>query len=83
VLDEIERFLDDVWETVGVAQEPDRVLATIMFTDIVDSTAKAVEVGDARWRELLERHHLLVRRQLARARGKEVDTARRRLFRRL
>jgi class 3 adenylate cyclase len=51
------------------------VLATVMFSDIVDSTAKAVEMGDARWRELLERHHVLVRRQLARARGKEVDTA--------
>ncbi len=75
VVDEIERFLRDVWETVGVVQEPDRVLATVMFTDIVGSTAQAVEMGDARWRELLERHHLLVRRQLARARGKEVDTA--------
>jgi class 3 adenylate cyclase len=50
-------------------------LATVMFTDIVGSTAKAADVGDARWRELVERHHLLVRRQLARARGKEVDTA--------
>jgi class 3 adenylate cyclase len=45
------------------------------FTDIVGSTAKAAEVGDAGWRELLERHHRLIRRQLARARGKEVDTA--------
>ncbi|MFN2521529.1 MAG: adenylate/guanylate cyclase domain-containing protein, partial [Candidatus Limnocylindria bacterium] len=75
VLDEIERFLRDVWETIGAVQEPDRVLATVMFTDIVGSTAKAAEVGDARWRELLNRHHLLIRRQLARARGKEVDTA--------
>jgi class 3 adenylate cyclase/dienelactone hydrolase len=75
VVDEIERFLRDVWETSGVVQEPDRVLATVMFTDIVGSTAKAAEMGDARWRELLERHHLLIRRQLARARGKEVDTA--------
>jgi class 3 adenylate cyclase/dienelactone hydrolase len=75
VVDEIERFLRDVWETVGLVQETDRVLATVMFTDIVGSTAKAAEVGDARWRELLERHHLLIRRQLARARGKEVDTA--------
>jgi class 3 adenylate cyclase/dienelactone hydrolase len=75
VVDEIERFLRDVWEKVGVVQEPDRVLATVMFTDIVGSTAKAAEVGDARWRDLLERHHLLIRRQLARARGKEVDTA--------
>jgi class 3 adenylate cyclase/dienelactone hydrolase len=75
VVEEIRRFLRDVWETAGTVEEPDRVLATIMFTDIVDSTAKAVEMGDARWRELLERHHVLVRRQLARARGKEVDTA--------
>jgi len=75
VVAEIERFLRDVWETSGVVQEPDRVLATVMFTDIVGSTAKAAEMGDARWRELLERHHLLIRRQLARARGKEVDTA--------
>ncbi len=75
VVDEIERFLRDVWETSGVVQEPDRVLATVMFTDIVGSTAKAAEVGDARWRELLERHHVLVRRELVRARGKEVDTA--------
>jgi class 3 adenylate cyclase/dienelactone hydrolase len=75
VVDEIGRFLRDVWETAGVVEEPDRVLATVMFSDIVDSTAKAVEMGDARWRELLEWHHVLVRRQLARARGKEVDTA--------
>jgi class 3 adenylate cyclase/dienelactone hydrolase len=75
VVDEIERFLRDVWETLRIVQEPDRVLATVMFTDIVGSTAKAAEVGDARWRELLERHHLLIRRELVRARGKEVDTA--------
>jgi class 3 adenylate cyclase len=75
VAEEIERFLRDVWETVGIVQEPERVLATVMFTDIVGSTAKAAEVGDAGWRELLERHHRLIRRQLARARGKEVDTA--------
>lgn len=75
VMDEIEPFLNDVWETVGAVREPDRVLATVMFTDIVGSTAKAAEVGDAGWRELVERHHLLVRRQLARARGREVDTA--------
>jgi class 3 adenylate cyclase len=71
----IERFLRDVWDTDVAVQEPDRLLATVMFTDIVGSTAKASEVGDARWRELLERHHQLIRRQLARARGKEVDTA--------
>lgn len=75
VVDEIERFLSAVWETAAAAQELDRVLATVMFTDIVGSTSKASELGDKRWRELLERHHQLIRRQLARARGKEVDTA--------
>ena len=75
VVKEIARFLSDVWETARVAQEPDRVLATVMFTDIVGSTARATELGDAGWRKLLERHHLLIRRELARGRGKEVDTA--------
>ena len=55
--------------------EPDTVLATVLFTDIVDSTATAAELGDRRWRELLERHHITVRGQLARYRGREVDTA--------
>jgi pimeloyl-ACP methyl ester carboxylesterase len=55
--------------------EPDRVLATVLFTDIVGSTAKAAELGDARWRELLQEHNSMVRRQLARYRGEEVDTA--------
>jgi class 3 adenylate cyclase len=57
------------------APEPDRVLATILFSDIVGSTAKAAELGDARWRELLSGHHAQVRRQLARFRGVELDTA--------
>jgi class 3 adenylate cyclase len=51
------------------------VLATVLFTDIVDSTAHMTRVGDAGWRELLERHHAIVRTQLTRARGAEVDTA--------
>jgi class 3 adenylate cyclase len=55
--------------------EPDRVLATILFTDIVGSTQLAAELGDRAWRELLERHHVLVRTELARLRGREVDTA--------
>ena len=55
--------------------EPDRVLATIMFTDIVGSTRRAAELGDRAWRELLDRHHMLVRAELARFRGREVDTA--------
>ena len=73
---EIERFLTDVWETGGWEDaEPDRILATILFTDIVESTAKAIELGDRRWRGLLERHHMLVRRELLRFRGREIDTA--------
>ncbi len=71
---EIERFL-----TAVVSDEqpelPDRQLATLLFTDIVDSTAHMAQLGDAGWRELLETHHALVRRELARARGQEVDTA--------
>jgi class 3 adenylate cyclase len=54
---------------------PDRVLATIMFTDIVGSTARAAEVGDSAWGELLARHHALVRGELARFRGEELDTS--------
>src|SRR5439155_14362408 len=74
VLDEIERFLTGVWET-GVEREPERVLATVLFSDIVGSSEKAAALGDRAWRELLERHHELVRRQLVRFRGKEMDTA--------
>jgi Adenylate cyclase, family 3 (some proteins contain HAMP domain) len=51
------------------------VLATVLFTDIVGSTERATELGDRRWREVLEQHHALVRSELARARGREVDTA--------
>jgi pimeloyl-ACP methyl ester carboxylesterase len=57
------------------APEPDRFLATVLFTDIVDGTAKAAELGDRRWRALIEDHHAIVRRELARFRGSEVDTA--------
>jgi class 3 adenylate cyclase len=56
-------------------EEPDRVLATVLFTDIVGSTARSAELGDAAWRELLREHHSRVRRELARFRGREVDTA--------
>jgi pimeloyl-ACP methyl ester carboxylesterase len=55
--------------------EPDTVLATVLFTDLVGSTATAAELGDRRWRELLERHHEAVRTQLSRFRGREIDTA--------
>jgi class 3 adenylate cyclase len=70
------RFLNDTWaERAWEEAEPDRVLATVLFTDIVGSTAKAAELGDARWRELLSQHHALIRRQLVRFRGTELDTA--------
>ena len=54
---------------------PDSVLATVLFTDIVGSTERAAELGDRAWRELLERHHAFVRRELTRFRGEERDTA--------
>jgi class 3 adenylate cyclase len=54
---------------------PERVLATILFTDIVGSTEMAARLGDAAWRELLGRHHAIVRRELARYQGRELDTA--------
>ena len=53
----------------------DRVLATVMFTDIVDSTGRAAHLGDQEWKSVVERHHKLVRGLLARYRGVEVDTA--------
>ena len=75
LLDEAERFLLGVWEAGGLEElEPDRVLATILFTDIVGSTERAASLGDRAWHELLDRHHGLVRRQLLRFRGKEVNT---------
>jgi class 3 adenylate cyclase len=55
--------------------EPDTLLATVLFTDIVGSTAKAAELGDRAWTDLVERHHALVRAQLDRYRGREFDTA--------
>jgi pimeloyl-ACP methyl ester carboxylesterase/DNA-binding SARP family transcriptional activator len=69
LLDEIERFLSGV----QAEAEQDRVLATLLFTDIVGSTAKAAELGDRAWQELLSKHHRLVRAQLARFRGREID----------
>ena len=71
LVDEVERFV------AGQAppEVPETVLATLLFTDIVGSTTRAAELGDQRWRELLGRHHALVRRELARFRGEERDTA--------
>jgi class 3 adenylate cyclase len=56
------------------AVDPDRMLATVLFTDIVDSTRLATELGDRRWHRLLERHNQVVRANLARFRGREVKT---------
>jgi len=69
--DEVERFVAGE----PAPEVPDTVLATVLFTDIVGSTAHAAELGDRPWRELLERHHALVRRELGRYRGDEKDTA--------
>jgi class 3 adenylate cyclase len=68
VVDEVEEFLTGV----RPAPEPDRVLATVLFTDIVGSTERASELGDHRWRALLDEHDSLVRRELERYRGREV-----------
>jgi class 3 adenylate cyclase len=71
IADEIEEFITGSRRHL----EPDRVLATIMFTDIVGSTRRAAEVGDARWRELLGNFYALLRRELTAFRGHEVRTA--------
>jgi len=71
LLAEVEEFVTGTRHAV----ESDRVLATVLFTDIVDSTRHAVEMGDRKWRDLLERHHGLVRRELDRFRGREIDNA--------
>jgi len=71
ILDEIEEFLTGVRR----GPEPERVLTTVLFTDIVGSTELAARMGDRRWRELLDHHHALVRRELERYRGREIDTA--------
>ena len=72
IVDEVGRFLAQIREEEAAF---DRVLATVLFTDIVGSTEHAAALGDRRWRELVERHHSTVRALLARYRGKEVDTA--------
>jgi class 3 adenylate cyclase len=71
LLDEVEEFLTGARR----GPDPDRWLATVLFTDIVGSTAHAAALGDRGWRDLLERHHDAVRRELDRFRGREVDTA--------
>ena len=70
VADEIEEFLTGA----RTGKDPDRLLTTLLFTDIVDSTTRAAELGDRSWRDLLDRHHELVRAQLERFGGREVST---------
>jgi pimeloyl-ACP methyl ester carboxylesterase len=71
ILAEIQEFL------TGVRPPPehDRILATVLFTDIAEGTKRAAALGDRRWRDLLERHHALVRAEISRHRGLEQDTA--------
>jgi pimeloyl-ACP methyl ester carboxylesterase len=71
IVSEVEEFV------TGLRTAPplDRVLSTILFTDIVRSTETAAELGDRRWADLVSKHHALVRRHLARFRGSEIDTA--------
>jgi class 3 adenylate cyclase len=71
MLDEVEEFLTGVRR----GPDPDRRLVTLLFTDIVGSTVKAVTLGDRNWHELLERHNQVVRRELDRFGGHEIDTA--------
>ena len=72
----VREFVERIWrEKPWEEIEPDRVLATVLFTDIVGSTEKAMTLGNARWRELLHEHHSRVRGQIARFRGREIDTA--------
>jgi class 3 adenylate cyclase len=70
VLDEVEEFLTGSRSAV----EADRVLATVLFTDIVNSTKRAETIGDRAWHDLLGRHNAIVRRELLRHRGREVRT---------
>jgi class 3 adenylate cyclase/pimeloyl-ACP methyl ester carboxylesterase len=72
IVAEIGGFLDEIGEEEASF---DRILATVLFTDIVDSTNRAAELGDRRWRDVLARHHATVRALLARYRGTEIDTA--------
>ena len=69
-LDEIERFV----KGISRPRETDRVLGTVLFTDIVASTQRASELGDRRWQELLAAHHAAVREELVRFRGREIAT---------
>lgn len=70
LIDEVEEFLTGSRPMA----EPDRVLATVLFTDIVDSTKRAAAAGDRQWRQLQARHDEIVRQSIARYRGREIKT---------
>lgn len=71
ILDEIEEFLTGARHHADL----DRILATVLFTDVVGSTERAAALGDKRWRDLLESYNQVIREELERFRGREVDTA--------
>jgi class 3 adenylate cyclase len=74
---DLDRLLDEIEEFVTgarTAADPDRILTTMLFTDIVDSTTRAAELGDRRWRDLLDRHHELLRGEIVRFGGREIST---------
>jgi class 3 adenylate cyclase/pimeloyl-ACP methyl ester carboxylesterase len=70
ILDEMAEFLTGEWRPV----EADRILATILFTDIVDSTRHAAELGDQQWRELLDRHNTMMHKNIVRFRGRAIKS---------
>jgi class 3 adenylate cyclase len=71
IVDEVAQFLAGT----RAAAEHERVLATVLFTDIVGSTERVAAIGDRRWRDLIETHNATVRRSLQEFRGREIDTA--------
>jgi hypothetical protein len=76
IVDSIGSFFREVWARGDWEEpEPDRVLSTVLFTDIVGSTERAAQLGDREWADLLRMHHATVRQELARFSGRELDTA--------
>ncbi|MEO6746361.1 MAG: hypothetical protein ABIN08_17920 [Caldimonas sp.] len=76
--DDADRIADEVEDFLTGAKrgaEPDRVLATVLFSDIVGATEKAASLGNRRWHDLLDSHHALIRSELLRFRGREIDNA--------
>jgi class 3 adenylate cyclase len=72
--DEVVGSIEELLTGTRAQADSDRILATLLFTDIVASTSIAADLGDSRWHDLLDRHHTAIREQLERFRGTEVDT---------